>query len=823
LAGQDNGGGVASAGLPGSPTPPRLDHRYEVTDRTGLSMGVLPVTTIHALVRQGRLFRTDKVSKDGAAPVMMGDLPEFQSVFDDTVPPAFQVGGAVMRPRPDVAGALDRTALAGIFARLHQESRTGRLFIVGPERRQEKVVIFQRGVPVNAMSNIAEEQLGELLMHHGVITAETFDQALVQRRDHGGRLGSALIAIQAMTPRELHRALSIQAMERLLNAFRQQEGTFRFVPDETAADEEILLFATPREIIETGLHASLSPAEIAQEIGALGEATLAVRTDALGQPWATALQPGDSEVLGLVGNGKPVALAVDQVARTLRLTSDEARLKLLALTKFGLIGVGEVGVRALEEALGRLQSVHAFDALGLTRGSAVAEVAPALEHKLDELGGRAVPGESPATTRLREKIRSILEAAARTLTDENLRPMYERALQLGLDFDQPEVRSRLEYEHNLNKGKTALTLQRFDEARRAFIAATEAMPEEPMAYVHLGWSQFLASAKDSNAASAAVREVERALRLQSELDAAHMTVGKIHRLAGHLDLAEKHLRHAIALNPHNNEAQSELRLIFTRELDGKAPGQRQSIKLDAGLPATLGLYFVVFGIVLVLANFVGTDLTEFPESIRPESNHLIEIPKEIPQDWRVFGILEYYYFATDPMWWARRALLLVAGLLGMRFLVNRDRKSPVSIVGENMNWVFLALPYGLLVGFLSPVQVTAEALGLTLAMTLFHCLAEQIFFIGFLSRALLKEFREPGIGLGITALLFGLYHVSYWSILHEPTRLLILDTLQIGAFAGGAYAALYWRSGGMLAPFLAHVTVNSVMMVNSYMRYHQGG
>jgi membrane protease YdiL (CAAX protease family) len=820
LAGATNTGDQGPLGLPGSPTPPRLDHRYELTDRTGTSMGLLPLQTIQTLIRQGRLFRTDLVSRDGAPSVTLGEVAEFQSAFDETMPPVFQVAGAVMRPRPELAGPLDRTALAGVFARLFQEGRTGRLFLVGADRRQEKVVIFQRGVPVNAMSNIAEEQLGELLIQHGVITADTFAQAVDQRRDQGGRLGSALIALQAMTPRELHRALSIQAMERLLNAFRQQEGSFRFVPDDTAADEEILLFATTREIIETGLHAALGPAEIAAELAGIGEAPLRVNNEAVSQPWGRTLQAGDAEIFGLIGAGTPAAALVDAAARTLRWTSDEARLRVLSLLKYGVVEVGELGIRRLEDALRGLEAQHAFDALGLSRTATTTEIAAALEHKLSELEARPVPGEPPGVARLREKIRVELETAARTLSDENTRAMYERALQLGLDFDQPEVRSRLQYEHALNKGKSALTLQKYDEARRAFMTATEAMPEEPLAYVHLGWAQFLASSRDANAGAAAVREVERALRLQGDLDVGHMTVGKIHRLAGNFELAEKHLRHAIALNPHNNEAQSELRLIFTREIDGKAPGAKsRRVQLDGGLPVTLTIYGVVVGLLFVLATIVPGSYTEFPEAIRPESNHLVEVPKAIPSEWQVMGILEYYYFAADPMWWIRRVLLLAVGLLGMRFLVNRDGKSPVEPFAKNFNWVFLGIPYGVLVGFLSPHQLTGEALGITLGMTAFHVFAEQAFFIGFICRALFKEFREPLIPIALTAALFGVYHLSYWSILNASTRQMLLDVLQIGAFAGGAYATLLWRSGGMLAPGLAHFLINGVMMVSSYMRY----
>jgi len=45
--------------------------------------------------------------------------------------------------------------------------------------------------------------------------------------------------------------------------------------------------------------------------------------------------------------------------------------------------------------------------------------------------------------------------------------------------------------------------------------------------------------------------------------------------------------------------------------------------------------------------------------------------------------------------------------------------------------------------------------------------------------------------------------------------------LQIGAFAGGAYAALAWRSGGLLAPLFAHLAVNVTMMLRAYVMFSQ--
>ncbi len=810
----------SEAGLGGvEGTPMRLDHRYELVDRTGLSMGAVPLQTIYQLIKQGRLFPTDLVSRDGAAALPLGQVPELGAIFDEVRPGAFQVAHVNMRPRPEIAGALDRTTLAGLFARLHREGRTGRLFLSTEGGEREKVVIFQRGVPVNAMSNISEEHLGEVLIAHGVITADLFQRAVDRRRESGGRIGSALLALEAMTPRDLHRALSLQAMERLLNAFRQTTGTFSFVADESAGAEEILLFATVRELIESGLHAAMSPSEIADEIGVYADMPIEVRTEAFGQAWAQALQPGDQDVLALAGRGPKVGVLVVAVAKQLRLTTEEAQRRVLSLARFGVLGFADSAVVALEATLARLQTQHAYDALGLSRGVRSAEVVAAAEARVDQLDARVRPDDAPAAERARAKIRAVIEQAARTLKDDDQRAMYDRALQLGLDFGQADVRVRLEHEHWMTRGKSLLARKQYADARRAFVTASQKMPEDPEVYVHLGWAQFLGSSGDKAAALEAVREVERALRLSNDLDAAHATIGKIHRLAGNLREAEDCLRRAVQLNPHNNEAQSELRLIFTRELDGKAPGAkaRRIEGLDSTVGKSLALFALVFVPLFYVSNMLSGGVSVWPDGLIDPNNHLLATLRDVPPALRVVGNLEHYYDAQDVWWWSRRGVLLVAGLLGMAFIVRERPK----LAGPGAALALVGLLYGVGIGFLSPTPRQLSPIEITLGMTVFHVIAEQVFFVGFLFRALNKEWRDGLKALAVTALCFGLYYSSFVSIWSQHGGQIIVDCLQIGAFAGGAYAALAWRSGGLLAPLFAHLAVNVTMMLRAYVMFSQ--
>jgi tetratricopeptide (TPR) repeat protein/membrane protease YdiL (CAAX protease family) len=806
-----------------TPVVPRLDDRYELTDRTGLSLGPIPLTTLQGLIRQGRLFRTDRVAKNGQLALPLGELPEFQAVFREVLPLEFHVGHEPLRPRPELSGTLDRVALVEVFIRLFKERRTGRLFLSSPDRKQEKVIIFRDGLPVNAMSNIQDEALGEMLIHQGLIDQGTFDQAVEVKRQKGSRIGSALLALEVLSPRDLHRALARQAMERLLRAFRQREGTFHFVADESAVQEDILLFADPREIAEAGLHASLTASEVAEELNAYGDPVLQTRQKALEEDWARTLTDDDRQILELLRAPQPLGSVLPRVAKAHRLTTEEARLRLLTLLKLGAVALGEETLADLEKMLGKLQGLDWFQVLGVARTEESAKIHEAHQQRLERCGALPQPGDTAAVTRLRERIKQILDEAARTLADPDERSMYERALLLGLDIQQPEVRQRIEYDYFVGRGRSLLAAQKYAEAREAFIKASERMADEPMVYVNLGWAQFLGSARDVNAAREAIRQVERALKLAGDLDQAYLTIGKIHRLSGAQTEAELNLRKAVELNPQNSEAQSELRLIFTRDINAS---RTRGPKLEMGGPlaGVIAVAVLVIAGLFFAANYGSGGATTYPEEVKvgalaPRSLYGTPPDEEaqarvVPPEWQHLGNTEYFYLPQDSWWWIRRGALLGVGLLGM-FLVARRKPREIALLGPNPAWMLVAIPYGMAIGFLSPVQTVSTPAGTLLGMAAFHVLAEQVFFVWFVCFGLMKHIAEPLAAVAITAVLYGAYHLSYMHIFHQQPEFVARDALQIGAFAGGAYAALAWRSGGLLAPLLAHLAVMETMMIHS--------
>src|SRR5207247_11166555 len=67
------------------------------------------------------------------------------------------------------------------------------------------------GDPTTASFGQPRLQLGELLIEKGLITKAQLDEALVERRVHGGLLGEALVRLGFIFEDELARTLAEQA------------------------------------------------------------------------------------------------------------------------------------------------------------------------------------------------------------------------------------------------------------------------------------------------------------------------------------------------------------------------------------------------------------------------------------------------------------------------------------------------------------------------------------------------------------------------------------------------------------------------------------
>ena len=181
----------------------------------------------------------------------------------------------------------------------------------------------------------------------------------------------------------------------------------------------------------------------------------------------------------------------------------------------------------------------------------------------------------------------------------------------------------------------------------------------------------------------------------------------------------------------------------------------------------------------------------------------------IPVEMRVIGNVEHYWLNDDFFWWARRFILLLAAALGLA----RLKPFEITWVGTP-SVAFLGIIYGAIVGFMSPAFNSPTPMDSLLMMKGIHVLTEQAFFTFFLGLALLKGFEwRPVFPVMISILAFSLYKGSFLYISYLEPRMISIQLLQVGVFIGGGSMLLLWKSRGVLAPILAHVTLTLIPLL----------
>ena len=186
--------------------------------------------------------------------------------------------------------------------------------------------------------------------------------------------------------------------------------------------------------------------------------------------------------------------------------------------------------------------------------------------------------------------------------------------------------------------------------------------------------------------------------------------------------------------------------------------------------------------------------------------------KMIPPNKRVWGNVEYYHLADDSWFMARRALLLVMGIIGMLVFI-RGRKDYLFPDSANYGYVAIALPYGLIVGFLSYAPETITPITGLLVMGLCTALAEHVFFFGFLGRSLLIQMESRLSSILLLLLLFALYQSTFFATTTDTLAHSALGVLQATLFVGAACAWLMYRSHSILNSFILHLSVQLVLML----------
>lgn len=676
----------------------------------------------------------------------------------------------------------------------YQRRSTGRLIVVLPEGGQAEVRL-QAGHPVALDGSVEDARRGAWLRR--LAKMSIIDEGMARQVLSKGRIPwpEALAVLPDEARPSALSLLTLWRLEALATYTRCQVG---FQPDEQRRDGEMSLGVHPLSLFALVLPAVSLPDDdrvfFPAERAGLSE---------LPSAWASL-----AEVAARAHGG--ARRQMEAACRTLGLTPQQASTHLMVLCWAGHLTFGFPPAVAQAPAAPverkPLAEQDFFTRLDVPRETTAGAVRAAHTSKV-----HAMAPDDPE--------RALYDEAMKALVDDERRAIIGEALDLGEDPSDKKVIDRLTARHVAAEGRRLQESGDYKAAANAFGRLVKLMPDDPMAHVNFAWSAFLGSERTEEAAKKAGKLMRRAMEAAPDMDAPLLYMGKIYRLAGMSSRAEAALKSALELNPRNPEARSELRLVASRAKKGggkKGGGKRPGAKTtgpqravtsprkrapahDASLlTPTLATFFGVLLLLFVAANLLPGGSVNHPISGEPW-----------PDELQRLGNSEYFYVFGDIWWWARRLVLAVAGVLGLRWLAGKGHTP--AILGEQHLWLVGALVYGGVVGFFSPIQQLAGG-GAVLLMTFVHVAAEQLFFIGFIHTALSRALKRPELAVVVTGLLFGLYHLSYMSILAGGALQILVEVVQIAGFAGMAYAALAWRYQAVGAAFLAHLVVNMTMM-----------
>ncbi len=442
-----------------------------------------------------------------------------------------------LRDAARLQGDLEETPFAIVLARLAELRATGELAVDaasdprtttdgGPVR---KVVRFRAGVPVQVLSNVHEERLGQVLVRRGTLDAEALEASLRHAEQHGIPHGEALVRMGLLDARALDEALHEQLRMRLFDLFSWRTGPFRFAEGPPPRPQGVGLEMSLPEMLLRGVTGHLD--------ARLALARLRSWLDCAVQVEEEALAPFERLGLGEAGGWVLGKLRDGATLRELVSGSAERALLLFALWCGGAVHFREPSDRDPLQPGTVAQPVEP-EPTQIGQGEGAGDEAT-----------RAAPVRtaSPATEP---------QAAAAT---ETLEVPHAEAFRLDANLER-----RLRAEQLFRQGVHALESNRPERATEAFAAACELAPDEGEFLAWLAYSRLAAGREAGEAEGVVERaheEAERACRLAPELATVHLLAARIHEAAGRLEEASAAYRRVLALRPGDEEAAAALRRL----------------------------------------------------------------------------------------------------------------------------------------------------------------------------------------------------------------------------------------------------------------------
>ena len=197
--------------------------------------------------------------RDRVPPPMLQPKVRAATVNTGPIAPASQTA-PVLQPLHEKEGIRRgelKDNLPHLLAAFYNAKETGELGLM--KGQVKKIIFFENGYPVFALSNLVADRLGQFLVRAGKIDEETLKQAAQEAGGSKQRTGDVLIRMGVLTEEERLYYVGQQIKSILYSLFAWEEGIFTLSFQARARKEAIKLDIHPANLIMRGVKKLYKP------------------------------------------------------------------------------------------------------------------------------------------------------------------------------------------------------------------------------------------------------------------------------------------------------------------------------------------------------------------------------------------------------------------------------------------------------------------------------------------------------------------------------------------------------------------------------------
>jgi tetratricopeptide (TPR) repeat protein len=458
--------------------------------------------------------------------------------------------------------------------------KSGRL--IARRGPRERILAFQDGGLIFAMTNVPEERLGAILVNMGRLSPE--DAETIPSLAAAGRMvGESLIAKGLITHKDLYEALLAQMSHISMALFTEDEAAFRFEERPRLVDVDFEMKMYVPQLIELGIREMECRPSLIEFLGP--------KIPVAGGGGSAKTLSADEKMLLAALDGRRTAEDISFSApmdpkvfwKTLYLLHclDLVELKEPAPAppadsspepekepeppEAPVIPADiQAAIRETIETYGRLGQIDYYQLLGVTRTAGQEEIKKAYfkmarRFHPDRFGRHSDP-------ELRDKIDAVFDAvtkAYRTLTSSDKRAMYGSKMAGPAPSDDKDRGKNAEI--RFRQGKTLFSQGRYEEAQVLLEEAVRLKDDKGDYYLLLA----MAESKVPSLCKKAERNFLRAIEIEAWNPEAHVGLGYLYKKEGLALRARKQFERALEIDPDHKAARQGL-----DETDGAAEGKK---------------------------------------------------------------------------------------------------------------------------------------------------------------------------------------------------------------------------------------------------------